>query len=259
MLKIGDFSKLSRVSIKALRLYDRLGLLKPAKVDRFNGYRYYLAEQITQLNRILDLKHLGFSLEQISQLIEQKITPIQIEGMLRLKQAEIKQSLAIEKLRLDRLETRLKQLQQEKNMSDYQVILKKIDPIRVISVREILSNYQEVGKLFEYLTNYLFSQGIKKYDCCAAIWHDREYKENDVDGEAILSVEEPITGNDKIEVYNLPGYETMACVVHKGSYQTLNIAYQAILDWIERESYQILDSNREVYLYGGPEPILRWF
>ncbi|MDJ0727671.1 MAG: MerR family transcriptional regulator [Prochloraceae cyanobacterium] len=253
MLKIGDFSRLSRVSIKALRLYDRLGLFKPAKVDPLNGYRYYLAEQITQLNRILDLKHLGFSLEQISELIRSEITPFQIEGMLRLKQTEIKQSIATEKLRLDRLETRLKQLQKEKDMSNYQVILKKVDPIRVISLRATLPNYEGVGMLFEQLMNYLSARGIKKYDYCAAIWHDGQYKERDVDGEAVISVDRQITSQENIKIYDLPGYETMACVVHKGSYQTLKLAYQAILNWLDRESYEIIAPNREVSIYGGKE------
>jgi len=253
MLKIGDFSKLSRVSIKALRLYDRMGLLKPAKVDKFNGYRYYLAEQINQLNLILELKHLGFSLEQISQLIQAEITAIQIEGMLRLKEAEIKQSIATEKLRLDRIKTRIKQLQEEKDMSNYQVTLKKVEPIRVISLRKTLPNYQAIDKVFDRLINYLFARGIEKYNYFAAIWHDEEYKEKDVDGEAIISVDGEIAGQEDIKVYDLPGYETMACVVHKGSYQTLKLAYQAILNWLDRESYQIIDYGREVYVHGGEE------
>jgi DNA-binding transcriptional MerR regulator len=66
MIKIGDFSKLSQATVKALRLYDEMGLLKPARVDNFTGYRYYSADQLPRLNRILALKDLGFSLEQIA-------------------------------------------------------------------------------------------------------------------------------------------------------------------------------------------------
>ena len=65
MFKIGEFSKLSRVSVKALRHYDDMGLLRPAQVDRFTSYRYYALEQLPRLHRILGLKELGFSLEQI--------------------------------------------------------------------------------------------------------------------------------------------------------------------------------------------------
>ena len=61
MIRIGDFSKLSRVPIKTLRYYDEMGLLKPLHVDDFTGYRYYEYEQMTHLYRILALKDLGFS------------------------------------------------------------------------------------------------------------------------------------------------------------------------------------------------------
>src|ERR687894_1520910 len=101
MFKIGEFSKLSRVSVKALRLYDELGLLKPASVDQFSGYRYYSAEQLPRLNRILVLKELGFSLEQIGQLLREELTTAQLHAMLRLKQAELTQRLEADRLRLE--------------------------------------------------------------------------------------------------------------------------------------------------------------
>ncbi len=88
MLKIGDFSKLSQVSIQTLRHYDDLGLLKPAEVDRFTGYRYYSASQLPRLNRVLALKDLGFSLDQVARLVEEGVSPEQLRGMLRLRQAE---------------------------------------------------------------------------------------------------------------------------------------------------------------------------
>jgi len=79
MFKIGDFSKLSRVSIKTLRFYDEKGLLKPRGVDRFTRYRYYELDQLPALYRILGLKELGFSLEQIGRLLEGDLSPEQLE------------------------------------------------------------------------------------------------------------------------------------------------------------------------------------
>jgi DNA-binding transcriptional MerR regulator len=78
MFKIGDFSRLTRVSVKALRHYDRLGLLEPARVDPLNGYRYYSSEQLSGLNSILALKDLGFSLEQVSLLLDEEMSPAQV-------------------------------------------------------------------------------------------------------------------------------------------------------------------------------------
>ena len=93
MFKISDFSKLSRVSAKALRYYDELGLLEPAQIDRFTGYRYYSIDQLPRLNRTLRvaLKDLGLALEQIARLLDKELPPDQLRGMLMLKQAELQQ------------------------------------------------------------------------------------------------------------------------------------------------------------------------
>jgi DNA-binding transcriptional MerR regulator len=91
MFKISDFSRLCRLSVKALRYYDELGLLKPAQIDRFTGYRYYSIDQLPRLNRILALKDLGLSLEQIGGLLDSGLSPDQLRGMLKLKRAKLQQ------------------------------------------------------------------------------------------------------------------------------------------------------------------------
>src|SRR5215213_4921397 len=94
MIKIGDFARLSQVSVVTLRYYDEMDLLKPVEVDRFTGYRYYSADQLPRLNRILALKGLGFSLEQISEVLVEGLSPEQMRGMFRLRHAQISQQLA---------------------------------------------------------------------------------------------------------------------------------------------------------------------
>ena len=111
MFKIGDFSKLSCVSVKTLRYYDELGLLKPAHVDHFTGYRYYLANQLPQLNRILALKDLGFSLEQIGPLLDAHLTQEQIGSLLRSRQEELTLQIQAQQERLQRIGRRLERLE----------------------------------------------------------------------------------------------------------------------------------------------------
>jgi len=106
MIRIGDFSKLSRVSIKTLRHYDEMGLLKPIEVDRFTGYRYYEFDQLAQLYRILALKDLGFSLEEIGRFLDSDLSVEQMRGMLKLRQAEIRQQVEEEVARLARVASR---------------------------------------------------------------------------------------------------------------------------------------------------------
>ena len=253
MFRISAFSRLGRVSVKALRLYDQKGLLQPAKVDRETGYRYYTLDQLPRLHRILALKEMGLSLDQISQLLNEDLPIAQIQGMLRLKQAELLQRLDAEKLRLSRVEARLRYLEQARTMPNYEIILKSIEPIQVISIRDTLANYPSIGGLFQELMDYLNQEKVEPSPYCAAIWHDPEYKEKDVDGEAVISVSSPLSGRDRIKLIELPAIELMACAIHRGSYSTLNLVYTALLGWIEENRYDVIGPNREVYLRGGVE------
>ena len=113
MLKIGEFAKKAQVTVKTLRHYDRLGLLKPAWIDRFSGYRYYAQEQLPRLNRIMALKDLGFTLQQTGRILQNELTVDELRGMLRLKCAELEQHIEEEQARLARVEARLRQIEHE--------------------------------------------------------------------------------------------------------------------------------------------------
>jgi len=254
MFKIGDFSKLSRVTVKTLRFYDELGLIKPAKVDDFSGYRYYTADQLPVINRILALKDLGLSLDEIGKLLERGLSSERFRTVLERKQDEIEGRLRTDRELLSRVEARLKQLEQEEKMSAYEVVVKKVEPLRVASIRQVIENYSAVGQLYGELFGYLGRNRAQPTGPAMAIWHDQEYKEKDVDGEAAVPVGPSVQGNERVKVQDMPAVATMACTVHKGSYQNLNQAYSAIMSWIGANGYQIAGPNREVYLYCGNGP-----
>src|SRR5262245_46193358 len=148
MIKIGEFSKLVQVPVPTLRYYDQVGLLKPVHVDRWSGYRYYSASQLPRLHRILALKGLGFSLEQIAVVLAEGLTPEQMRGMLRLRHAQISQQLVDMQHQLAEVEVRLQQIEREEQLSSYDVILKRVEPLLVASVRAILPSHSAVGTLF---------------------------------------------------------------------------------------------------------------
>jgi effector-binding domain-containing protein len=250
MFKIGDFSRLSKVSVKALRYYDQLGLLKPVEVDRWTGYRYYSAGQLPRLYRILVFKDLGFSLEQVASLLGDELPTSQIRGMLRLKQAEIQQQVAEEQERLERIEARLQQIEKENtNMPEYEVVLKKVPPMTIASLRETVPTYPDVGRLHGEMDAYFRQQGVEESDTCFTIWHDPEYREKDVDAEvAFPIVPGSLKGNERITIRELPGLETAASVVHQGPYETVGPAYDALTAWIEANGYRITGPDREIYL-----------
>lgn len=112
MLKIGEFASLGKVSIKALHHYGELGLLRPARIDRYTGYRYYQRSQLPQLFRILALKGLGFSLEQVGQLLDDDLPAAELRGMLRMKQMELTRQIRQDQLKLAKLSLIMGQLEQ---------------------------------------------------------------------------------------------------------------------------------------------------
>lgn len=248
MIRIGDFSRLSRVSIKALRLYDEMGLLKPVEVDRFSGYRYYEFNQLPRLYRILALKDLGFALDEIGRLIEGDLSVEQMRGMLKLRQAEIRQTMEREAARLQRVDLWLRQIEQEDSMSRYDVVIKKIEPLRVASVRGVVPTPPDQRSLWDELIGYLTRTGTRMIGPPMAIYHDPEFREQDWDIEVVMPLSEAIPSSERVQVYELPGAEMMACVVHTGPFATIGEAYDAIAKWIDQNGYHIVGPGRELNL-----------
>lgn len=254
MFKIGDFSKLAQVSIKTLRYYDEIGLLRPSEIDRFTGYRYYAAGQLSRLNRIRLLKGLGLSLDQIGRLLQSDLPVDQLRGMLKLRRAEIERSIEEEESRLAQVEALLIQIEQENMvMSDYDVVIKKIAPVHVASIRDVVANYGAQGELWGELEAYLAQHHVKPVAPCLTIDHNDGYKERDVDLEVCEVIDAELPTSDRVRVSDLPAVEMMACTVHHGPFNQLSNGYQALMRWAEANGYRFCGASREVYLQVGDD------
>ncbi len=247
MIRIGDFSKLSCVSVKTLRYYDEMGLLKPVAVDRSTGYRLYEYSQLSLLNRILALKELGFSLEDIGRLLDDGLSLEQMRGMLKLRQVEARQRVCDETERLARIESRLRQMEQENNMSKYDVLIKKVQAVKAASVRAVVPTPPDQGALWGELEGYLALHRIRPNGTCFTLYHDEDYKERDWDLEVCEPIDGELPESQRIKVKTLPAV-TMACAIHNGPFDTLNEAYNAIIKWLDSNGYRIVGPCREVYL-----------
>ena len=252
MLKIGQFSRFSQVTVKTLRYYDEIGLLKPAEVDPFTGYRYYSVRQLPRLYRIVALKDLGLSLDEIGRLLEEELSADQIRGILRLKQSEIELQVREEQARLDRVERRLRQIEQEDAaMPAQEVVIKKVPPQAVVSVRDTVP-VSQIGQLLGEVFGHLGQQGVGPAGPPIGVYYDEEFREEGMDAEMAVPVAAPVPEGGRVKARDLPGAEKMACVVHEGGYDTVGITYSQLMEWIEENGYRIAGPTREIYLR-GPE------
>jgi effector-binding domain-containing protein len=245
-MQIGDFSKLSFVTVKALRYYDEIGLLKPERVDEFTGYRYYSASQLPRLNRIVALKNLGLSLDEVAQFLRNDVAVASILDVLHTKQAEIKGRLEEETERLTRVEEWLKQTETEGKMPDYEIVIKKIKPQKVLSIRRILPAYGHISELFSAIGPYIGQVHAPVKGPPFAVYYDREFKETDVDVEVAFPVWRDVKTTGEFKVYEMAECQ-VAALTHKGSYETIGQAYNALMQWVETNGYQPSGPCREVY------------
>jgi len=247
MFRIGDFSKLARVSVKALRFYDEVGLLKPTYVDRDTGYRYYSATLLPRLNRILAFKELGLSLGEIGQLLEGDLPVDRVRESLQNRRAELTRRIERGRAQLAEVDAWLAQIERAGRVPDYEVTVKHVAPLLVASVRDTLSSYADADALFDELRSDFKQRGAPLDR--GAIWHTCAGRRRSIDCEAILFLREPQSPAGRAQVYELPG-SAVACVIHQGSDETCERAYVAARSWIESNGYAIAGPNRELYWQG---------
>jgi DNA-binding transcriptional MerR regulator len=235
---------LAQISIKTLHYYDELGLLKPARVDAETGYRYYSVSQLPRLHRIMALRDLGFPLDRIAEALEEGVGADELRGMLMLRRVEQENRIREESDRLDRLKATLRLIEDEGRLTG-DVVLKRLAPQWIVSVRETIPAYREIGALFGKLLGALGpppSEGVG-----VALLHDTDYRERDVDVEVGIYLQHAITVSRPLECYSLPA-AAVASVVHHGAFSRIAEAYSALLRWIEANKYCPAGPTRELFL-----------
>ncbi len=260
MLRIGDFSKLAQVPVATLRYYDQLNLLKPAQVDKFTEYRYYNVDQLPRLNRILALKGLGFSLEQIERLLNENVSMKELRGMLLLRQADAERQVLEEQARLARVAARLREIEQEGKPSQYDIVTKSVAPQWIVSTRQIVAQAEEMGELCWNLHGQLRAwseqQNLKPLAPPAPqllnLYYNTEYTETDLDLEAAVLISPPPKSrktNDALyTVRELRGETMVASGLHRGTMQELGYLIKALLTWVGVNNFELNGAVRELHL-----------
>jgi DNA-binding transcriptional MerR regulator len=250
VLRIGDFARLARVSVPTLRHYDDLGLLKPVRIDAASGYRYYAFDQLPRLNRILAYKDLGFALDQIGGMLGEDIPAPELRSLLRLKQTELQGDIAERKARLERLEARLKMIEEEGSDPAYAVRVKSAAELLVASVRGKLSAPEEQSRLWREVCDFLAVRKIAFGPPFITIYHADE---PDVDAEVCIPIPEPLEPLERIQVRRLSAHDQVAYTVHHGSFREIEPAYRAVFAWIDSNGRTTAGPVRQVVLSIRPE------
>jgi effector-binding domain-containing protein len=252
MFKIGDFSKLTRVSRRMLRHYDEIGLLKPQSIDNFTGYRLYSVDQIPIINRIQVLKDMGFSLSDICGLMKTNLETKQLLILLENRKRKISEIITTEKEKLLRVENLIKLIDREDENMKYEITIKKIPAYRVISLRDIIPAYKDEGKLWAELQKFVDENKIKASKPCYAIYHDDGYKERDVDAEVTMCINEDIIETDRIKTRTLEEVLEMAVVFHTGPFEEMGLAYHTLGKWMAVNNYEWNSKPSRAIYHKGP-------
>ena len=250
-IPITRFSIITRITPKALRYYDKLGLLVPAAKDTLTGYRYYTTDQLERGVRVKTLCSLGISLEEIACYLdaEAKGDRDALQALRDKHLSRIREQIA----RLQRIEALLKQNDKELiKMALSEPVIKDVPTLRVVSKRDKGSYGETISRLIGELCEMLFrpvnqKNLVKISGPCMAIYHDQEYKEKDADIEVAIPITGRIEVDEGMEVKNLPPARVLA-VVHKGNYDTLIQTYKDIYEYMIKNEMEFAGPGRELYL-----------
>ena len=265
MFSIGEFARHGRVSVRMLRHYDTIGLLRPACVDPVSGYRFYQASQLAELNRVIALKELGFTLQQVQSILAEKVSAAELRGMLKLRRAEIQAVLEAETTRLARVEARLLTIEDEARAPADGVVIKRLEPVRVGELTAEAAGWEPeaITPVIQPLYGTLW-QRMASAEVCAAGPAVAYYEDAPAgDGAIVVHAAVPVAavpaadGADRdpgFAIVDLPAVDRAAVIIHHGSMDDVMATGQALARWIDANGYRSAGYSREVTLEWSPDP-----
>ena len=263
MFSIGEFAQHGRVSVRMLRHYDAIGLLRPACVDPVTGYRSYQASQLAQLNRVIALKDLGFTLQQVQEIMAEQVSAAELRGMLRLRRAEIQSRIDAETSRLARVEARLATIEDEARVPVDGVVIKGLAPVRVAELAGVAGSYEPeaitpvIQPLYCDLRQRMASALVSAAGPAMAYYEDAPASDGAIVVHAAVPVAGGTDGDHGFAVVDLAEVDRAAVIIHHGSMDNVLPAVQALARWIDASGHRAAGYAREVTLEWSPDPD-RW-
>ncbi len=271
LVKIGDFAREARVTVKALRHYEQLGLLKPAWINRYNGYRYYAPEQRERLDLLLAFKDLGFSLVQIARLLDERLTDPELCNLLANRVASLQIQIQVGQARLEQVKTCLEQVANGGGRAGLERILSIQHQQRFHVQKELLMEIQRKHIPGFHVVGIRY-QGKNEHNEIGAVWsvfnqrageirhlvHGAAYglcrvpaglPEGEFEYICALPVREPSDVPEGMVARSLPDMQ-VAVFTHQGSAQTLGETYTNIYQkWLPEAGLEPLEIGFDMELY----------
>lgn len=244
MMRIGAFSRLGRVSIKALRHYEAIGLLRPARIDAATGYRHYDESQLDALHRLMVLRALGLPLKCIRDALRQPPSPEQMRRLLDERKASLARKIDAERVQLAAIEARIRHLEGAAGEAAYNVVVRDVPPVFVAGLRRVVAADDAVEALFDEIAGIL--PRTARLIGRGAVWHRCAPQKGEIDVEALMLLEGPGPAPRGVEIYQLPGCRA-ACVVHPSDESAFAPAYAAVRKAMTCQRYALEGPMRERY------------
>jgi len=247
MLSIGEFSKVTSLTIKAIRLYHEKGLLKPARVDPQSGYRYYDPASVERARAILALRALDFSIEACREILEACGDDADILSILERQRGSIEKKIERYRdirQRLDGIISNEKEARMAAKTSGFDVVEKVLDPLRVAGLRT-KGRYAETGTRLRQVAR---KAGRHIAGKPLNLYYDGEYKEENADFESCFPVRK-LNRIEGLAVHELPGGRCVS-FIHKGPYEELGRSYEKVFQYIREKGLKAVFPSREVYVKG---------
>ena len=255
MFKIGEFSKIAQVSGRQLRFYEQIGLLKPGYTDPHTGYRFYTAAQLPRLNRILALKDLGFTLEEIGPMLDREVSQDELRGMLALKRAQVAHVVQEESLRLRLIESRIEQIDSGTNPETPDLVIKSVPAQPYLAVRLVLADMAASFELLRLILTEvpsLINANVLGLPAVVMYLETFEWEQMDIEmGFLLLSPQAlsvKLSNGHMLTVSELPAIPRAATAIRIGPIETGHGKYQSIGRYIDTHHLRLDGPSREVIL-----------
>ena len=238
MFKIGEFSQLVRVSPRMLRHYEKCGLIEPARIDPYTGYRQYSAAQMPKIGQIVALRDIGFSIEEIGMILPRMEDGAFLNQALREKANALREAITLDQARVNKLMQMGGGQRKEQNYMLYEVELKKLDAVKVLSLRGIIPQYNQESILWEKLGAYIAQNAIACHSDGYSTYYDEAYVEANPDVEIAIPVDTLGKSRGEFVFKEYPAVELAATLRFSGAFEGgYDAAGEKLARWMEENGY----------------------